>query len=165
MTVSLANSWTHIGILMLCSAYPLFLISKGGFRRCRHEIHKRGFTAALPFCFWQFRWHPIFIVFAFGASLALVVGTHRLFDRIETGDAGLTLDYPWPRSDVHLNWEDVTASKVEVHRFRRRTMFRLSVKAGSSVYVSPWTGQDETQRAYDAIQAHLGKPQKSLPKN
>src|SRR5207249_1150734 len=112
-----------------------------------------------------FRWHAFLFVLAFCASLALVVGTHRLFCAIKASDEELKLEYPWPRSNVRLNWSDITEAKVEVHQFRFRYMFRLSVKADSSTYLSPWAGKKEVQQAHDAIQAHLGKPQKSFPAN
>ena len=162
MRVVLANTWEGICIGMIISAFFLWRLSNGNLRKCWHEIRDRG-AAALPSCFWRFRWHAVFMAFAYGATLALVVGLHRLFAGIETSETGLTLDYPWPRSDVYLDWKDVTAFTVESHHFKRGYSFRLRVEAGSSIYISPWTGREETQRARDLIQAHLNKREKQNP--
>jgi len=167
MKLSLGNPWLEIGVAMLISAYVLILLSKVKLKNCGYEIKTRGFAAALPFCLKQLRWYFFSAVLAFGASLALVVGTHRLFVGLEVDDSGLILHYPWPRSNVHLALAAVTESKIEVQESGvwRRIMFRLSIKAGPSVYVSPWAGKKEAQQANEAVQAHLGKPQKNSPDN
>jgi hypothetical protein len=165
MTVSFANPWLHAGAIMLVPAYVLFLLARRKLKKCGNEIQSRNLAAALRFCFLQLRWHVLSAALAFAISVALVVGINRLFVGIEAGDTRLTLDYPWPRSNVHLNWEDITQANVETQQFRFRYMFRLRVEAGSKVYWSPWNGKEETQRALDIIQAHLGKPEKNSAAN
>lgn len=163
MTVSLADPWTHIVAIMLLPTYVLLRLSKSKIKQCRHAIISRNPIGVLCFWLWQLRWHVLCGVLVFGVSLLLVVGTARLFAGIETSESGLTLDYPWPRSNVYLNWKEVTESKVETHHFRRGYKFRLRVEAPSAVYVSPWTDKKEVQSAHDLIQAHLRKPETNLP--
>lgn len=155
----------HIGAIMLVPAYVLFLLAKRKLKKCRNEVQSRNLAEALRFPFWQLRWHLLFAVVAFAISVALVVGIHRHFVGIDAGDARLTLDYPWPRSDVRLDWRDVTQANVETQQFRFRYMFRLKVEAASQVFWSPWTGKEEVQRAHEIIQAHLGKSEKSSAAN
>jgi hypothetical protein len=160
MTVSLANPWWHVGAFMLLPTYLLFFLSRERLRKCSEEIQNRGFLPALPLSLWQLRWYLAVGLLAFGISVALVVGTRQLFIGVGTEDKRLTLEYPWPRSDVHLNWGDVSKANMETRQFGAwgRHMFRLQVIAGSSVYSSPWSGGDaDVRRAQDVIRAHLAK--------
>lgn len=90
----------------------------------------------------------------------MVAGLHRSFWGINGTDTTLRLMYPWPRSDVHMKWENVSDVDVETRRFgiRGKYDFRLRVESGTSVYTSLWIAKaKEVQAAKKVIEDHLEK--------
>ncbi len=161
MSFSFANPWWHIGGLMGLPAYVLLRLAWQKLKRCSAEPQKEGRSRSLAFYFRLFRWYPVAAVLAFGVSVALVVGLHRNFIGVETSDTEIVLDYPWPRTDVHLRLQDtLLEAGVESARFGiwGTTKFRLKIKSGAAEYRSLWIGDfAELRRARDSIQLRLTK--------
>src|SRR4051794_25023627 len=110
---------------MVIPTYVLFLFARGKLKKSVIELRNRNVYNSLAFFSYHLRWYLVGVVFAFALSFALVVGTHRLFVGIEPTEKQLILHYPWPRSNVRLNWDEIAQSDVEIQRSRFRQMFRL----------------------------------------
>src|SRR5256885_9481478 len=166
MSVSLANPWWHVGAFMLLPAYALFIMSRRRLKKYGSEGHGQTGASAMFRSIWQLRWYAIVGLISFGISVVLVAGIHPLVIGVEATDTTLTLENPWPHSNVRLGWAEVSEAHVESRQFgvRGKTKFRLSVKARSSDYFSLWIGTaDEVQRAQAIIRSHLTKPVPQSP--
>jgi len=161
MSVSFANPWWHIGAGMLLPAYVLLRLAWQKLKRCSAEPQNQERSRGLVFYFRLFRWYPVAAVLAFGVSVTLVVGLHRHFVGVETNDTEIVLDYPWPRTDVHLRLQD-TLLEAGVESAQSgiwgQTKFRLKIRSGAAEYRSLWIGNSaELRRARDSIQLRLAK--------
>src|SRR5262245_35579541 len=138
MSVAISNPWWHIGAGMLLPLYVLFLLGKRRLKTCSSELNNQESAGTCWFYFRSLRWHLVAAVVALGIVVALVVGSHRLFVGVETGETEIVLDYPWPRSDVRLRLQDISEADVECSQFGiwGRSMFRLRVRSPSAEYWS-----------------------------
>ena len=141
---------------MVAAAYILLIVSKGTFKGWSQAVREQGCASALPLFVRHFRWQMLCFVLAFGISVAFVVGFTKLFIGVQSDARGITLEYNWPRSNIHLNWSDIKNVNIETHQFGswRKNRQRLFVVVDKDIYISPWSGNDGTvQRANDLIQA------------
>lgn len=152
--ITFATPLFHSAAIVLSFTYCLFFLSRLRLKNCFHQIRSRGVRSALPFCFWHLRWYFAAELLSIVAAGCLVVGSHRTFAQMEADAAGLTLNYPWPRQDVHLGWKDVTGSIIEKRQFRFRYMFRLKIQAGSQEFYCPWTGGEEVEQGSEIIESN-----------
>ena len=164
-TISLADPWLHIVAIMAVPVYGLFLWSKQRLKKLAGELKTRGGPLTFAFYLWQLRWQFIAGMVALAVALSLVVGTHRLFVSIKADEGGLILDYPWPRSDVDLRWEEITESAVDTKQFGVSgvTRFCLRVEAKGLVFYSPWSATaKEVRQARELIRTYMSQRQKDF---
>src|SRR5262245_4593425 len=90
----------------------LLICCKGRVVECLKEIRKRSLFGGLFFCLHSLRWYLLVYLVCFGLAWFFVIGVHRLLVAVDVQDSRLILKYPWPRSNVEIDWRDVNEAKI-----------------------------------------------------
>ncbi|HWF17660.1 MAG TPA: hypothetical protein VG754_00240 [Verrucomicrobiae bacterium] len=148
---------------MLLPTYILVLYGMRNLKQPSGEFRSRKGLAVLPLLLWLLRWQFLIGILSLALTWALIVTPHRDFFVIQADDAALTLNYLWPRSNVRLEWGEVSNAAIDRREFGifRKLRFCLRVNARGTTYTSQWLpDRKEATRALDFIRLHVSNLQK-----
>ena len=122
--IAISSSWGHALAIALA---PLMWWAAS-----RYGPVKQAFTRTLtawdsPFltkCIRTLGVTAVGVAVIVAAAYLFVIGWDRLFDRVIIGQA-LTLDYPWPRQDAILSWDDRVQVEFQTKNLGLRRFVRL----------------------------------------
>jgi hypothetical protein len=140
MKIELANPWVSIAALMVGPFYVAAIFAKPRLLLWYRSQEKVRPIEFFIFCVKELRAYPIFLFVSFLVSLALVVGLHNCFVGVIVADNDFSLLYPWPRSDLHFKWNEITKCEISNKKVGiwGKKKYRLNIDAGNSTYNSLW---------------------------
>lgn len=153
--IAISSSWGHALAIALA---PLMWWAAS-----RYGPVKQAFTRTLtawdsPFltkCIRTLGVTAVGVAVIVAAAYLFVIGWDRLFDRVIIGQA-LTLDYPWPRQDAILSWDDRVQVEFQTKNLGLRRFVRLCVSAEGEEHFGRWMWNgDDVRNAESMIRARL----------
>jgi len=155
--IDLSNTWSGTLIFAVALTVAFVRPSVSTLKTCWSDIREKGLWTGARMSFRRLRWFFIGALLCFTLSHLLHVGLYRTFNSVTVTDTKLLIDYPWPRRDFAVPWNEVQEIRVDSNQRIKRRGNRLRIETLHARHVTPWLRGRMVLQAKRLIEAQISR--------